>query len=81
MYMDICTVRMHQRTKTHLDRYREYRNESYDEVVMKLVNIADTCKKEPKLSREAVERIEAARKRIKSGDFLDEASARKRLGL
>ena len=81
MYMDICTVRMHTATKTHLDRYREYRNESYDEVVMKLVNIADTCKKEPELSRDAIERIEAARKRMKAGNYLTEAEARKRLGL
>ena len=81
MYMDICTVRLHGRTKSHLDRYREYRNESYDEVVMKLVGIAENAKKEPKLSREAVERIEAARQRIKSGDFLTEDETRKRLGL
>ena len=81
MYMDVSTIRLHRKTKSYLDRYKEYRNESYDEVVMKLVNIADTCKKEPELSREVVERIEKARQRIKEGDFLTEGEARKRLGL
>jgi len=81
MYMDVCSIRLHKATKGHLDRYREYRNESYDEVVMKLVGIAESAKKEPALSREAVKRIEAARQRIKSGDFLTESEARKRLGL
>ena len=81
MYMDVSTIRLHRKTKSYLDEYREYRNESYDEVVMKLVDIAETAKKEPKLSRKAVERIEAARKRIKAGDFVTEEEARKRLGL
>jgi hypothetical protein len=81
MYMDISTIRLHRRTKSYLDRYKEYRNESYDEVVMKLVGIAETAKKKPELSKETVERIEAARKRIKAGDFMTEEEARKGLGL
>ncbi len=81
MYMDICSIRLHKETKSHLDKYREYRNESYDEVVMKIVGIADECKKEPKLARDTIERIEKARQRIKAGDYLNENAARKRLGL
>lgn len=81
MYMDVCTIRLRRKTKSSLDRYREYRNESYDEVVTKLVNIAEVCRKEPELSRDAVERIEKARQRIKTGDFLTEEEARRRLGL
>ena len=81
MYMDISTIRLHGKTKSYLDRYREYRNESYDEVVMKLVNIAETVEKEPELSKAAVERIVEARKRMKKGDFITEQEAKKRLGL
>jgi len=81
MYMDVCTIRLHRKTKEHLDQYREYRNESYDEVVLKLVGIAKAAKEEPELSREAVEKIEAARKRIRAGDFLTEAEVKKRLGM
>ena len=81
MYMDVSTIRLHRKTKSYLDAYREYRNESYDELVMKLVDIAETVKKEPKLSKKTVERIEAARKRMKEGNFVTEEEARKRLGL
>jgi len=56
-------------------------NESYDEVIRKVLFIANNCKTKPELSRETVEAIEKARQRIKQGRFLTEAEAKKRLGL
>jgi len=79
--MDATTIKIHEDTKTELDSFREYRNESYDEVIRKVVYIAKTCKTKPELSQETIEAIEKARKRIKSGNFLTEDEARKRLGL
>ncbi len=79
--MDATTIKIHEDTKIELDTFREYKNESYDEVLKKLLFIAKTCKTEPKLSKETVEAIEKARERIKKGKFLTEAEARKRLGL
>ncbi len=35
--MTATTIKVHEETKTHLDSFREYRNESYDEVINKLV--------------------------------------------
>lgn len=75
------TIKIHEDTKQELDTFREYRNESYDEVIRKVVFIARTCKTEPELSKETIEAIEKARERIKRGTFLTEAEARKRLGL
>ena len=75
------TIKIHADTKQELDTFREYRNESYDEVIQKVVFIAKTCKTEPELSKETIEAIEKARERIKRGKFLTEAEARKRLGL
>ena len=68
-------------TKTQLDKFREYKNESYDEVIKKVIFIANNLKKEPELSKETVEAIEKARARIKKGKFLTQAEAKKRLGL
>jgi len=79
--MEATTIKIHEDTKIELDTFREYKNESYDEVLKKLLFIAKTCKTEPKLSKETVEAIEKARDRIKKGKFLTEAEARKRLGL
>lgn len=79
--MQTTTVKLHEDTKHQLDRFREYKNETYDEVIKKVVFIAKMCKKQPELSKETIEAIEAARKRIKTGKFLTEEEARKRLGL
>lgn len=79
--MEATTIKIHEDTKFELDNFREYKNESYDEVLKKVLFIAKTCKTEPKLSKETVEAIEQARARIKKGKFLTEAEAKKRLGL
>jgi len=81
MNMNNTTIKIYEDTKSQLDQFREYKNESYDEVIKKVVFIARTCKTEPKLSKETVEAIERARERIKKGKFLTEAEAKKRLGL
>ena len=79
--LDATTIKLHAKTKRQLDQWREYRRESYDDVIQKLVHIADTARKEPELSQEAVEAIEAARARAKAGKFLTSEEVRKRLGL
>jgi hypothetical protein len=79
--MEATTVKIHGDTKNELDSFREYRNESYDEVIRKVIYIAKTCKTKPELSKETIEGIEKARKRIRAGNFVTEEEARKRLGL
>ena len=79
--MNATTIKIHEDTKQQLDQFREYRNESYDEVIKKMVFIAKTCKKQPELSRETIKSIEKARERIKKGKFLTESEAKRRLGL
>ena len=75
------TIKLRENTKHNLDRYREYGSESYDEVVKKLIYIADNVKKKPELSKETVDDIEKARSRIAKGRFLTEEEAKKRLGI
>ena len=78
--MVATTIKVHQETKQELDRFREYRNESYDEVIKKMIYITKTAKTQPELSKEAIEGIEKARKRMKQGKFISEKEAKKRLG-
>ena len=78
--MDATTIKLHLDTKQELDQFREYKNESYDELIKKMIYIVQKIKTQPKLSKEAIEAIEKARKRIKSGHFVTEEEARKRLG-
>ncbi len=79
--MSATTIKIHKETKAEIDQFREYKNESYDEVLKKLIYIVKKIKKEPELSKETLEAIEAARERIKNGHFVTEEEARKRLGL
>jgi len=79
--MEATTIKLHMETKSQLDHFREYRNESYDEVIRKMLYIVKSLKKQPKLSVEAVEAIEKARERMKKGNFVTEKEARQRLGL
>ena len=78
--MEPTTIKIQLDTKTQLDKFREYKNESYDEVIKKIIYITNKVKNQPELSKESVIAIEKARKRIKSGNFVTEDDARKRLG-
>ena len=75
------TIKIHEETKSKLDLFREYRSESYDDVIRKVVFIANNAKKDPKLSRETLEAISKARERIAKGKLVPEREARARLGL
>jgi len=79
--MSETTIKIHDDTKMELDKIREYKNESYDEVLKKLLYIVKNVKKNPELSIEAIESIEKARSRLKVGLSVNEKTARKRLGL
>lgn len=67
-------------TKHQIDQFREYKRESYDDLIRKMIYILKKVKTQPELSKEAILAIENARKRIKAGDFITEDEARKRLG-
>jgi len=75
------TIRIKPKTKEELDSFRQYKNESYDELVRKLVYLAKMCEKDPKLSRKSIQEIKEARENIKKGEFYTEEEAKKILGL
>ena len=75
------TIRINPETKIKLDEFRQYKSESYDEVLRKVIHIAKTCEKEPKLSQKTIQEIKETRERIKKGEFYTEKEAKKILGL
>ncbi|MCH7902704.1 hypothetical protein IIC68_03040 [archaeon] len=77
----VTTIKLEEKTKKDLDKFREYARESYENIVRKLIYVAETAKKEPKLSKKTVLDIEAARTRIASGKYYTEKDAKKILGL
>jgi predicted transcriptional regulator len=75
------TIRLSQMTKTELDSFKQYKSESYDELVRKLIYLAKLAEKKPKLTQQAILEIKEARERIKKGEFYTEDEAKKILGL
>lgn len=75
------TIRLKDRTKQELDSFRQYKNESYDEIIRKVAHIAKTAEKEPTLSQKTIREINEARERIKKGEYYTEAEAKHILGL
>ena len=75
------TIRLNQTTKAELDSFKQYRGESYDELVRKLIYLAKMCEKEPKLSQKTIIEIKEARERIKKGEFYTQEEVKKILGL
>ncbi len=81
MTMESTTLKVQERTKKELDLFRESKNESYDEVLQKMIYIVKLAKDNPKLSQKTIKAVEAARERIKKGKFISETEMKKRLGL
>ncbi len=75
------TIRLNQATKAELDLFKQYKSESYDELLRKLIYIVKMCEKEPKLSQKTILEIKEARERIKKGEFYTEYEVKKILGL
>ncbi|MBN1792477.1 hypothetical protein JW826_02225 [Candidatus Woesearchaeota archaeon] len=75
------TIKLHLETKAQLDGFRQYKNESYDEVIRKLIYVAKKVKKEPRLSQKTIKDIEEARARMAKGEYYTLDEVKKRLGL
>ncbi len=80
MYME-TTIRVSGEIKSGLDGFRQHKNESYNELIRKLLFVARACEKEPKLSQKTVLEIKKARENIMKGDFYTEEEAKKILGV
>ena len=78
---NVTTIKLGLRTKNALDYFKQYKNESYDEVVNKLIYIAKNVDTDPELSKQTIDEIEAARAQIKAGKFYTEEEMAKKLGL
>lgn len=75
------TIRLNVQTKQDLNTFKQYKNESYNELIRKLIYIAKLCENEPKLSQKTIKEIKEARERIKKGNFYTESEAKKILNL
>jgi len=60
----ITTIKVYQKTKVNLERFKEHRKESYDEILKKLLYIITLFKENPELGKKLVEEIELTKNRL-----------------
>ena len=65
---DITTIKINKETKERLDRLKEYKRETYDEVLRKILFILNVSKKNPEKATELFRRLDSVIKRKSAHD-------------
>jgi hypothetical protein len=59
----ITTIKVNKETKSRIDRLKEHKRESYDEVLRKVLFILNTTKKNPEKAQGILKKIDSMQKR------------------
>lgn len=59
----ITTIKLEKETKSRLDNVKEYRRETYDEILQKMLNILNLCKVSPERARARLLAIDRQKRR------------------
>jgi len=60
----ITTVKLLKETKKRLEKLREHKRETYDDIIRKMLYVLSIVKIEPDKAREILDKIDELRKRI-----------------
>jgi hypothetical protein len=61
----ITTIKIHKETKERLDKLKENKRETYEEVLKKILFILNTSKTNPQRARSLMRRIDGSQKNVK----------------
>lgn len=62
MNLDNTTIKITRKTKNRLDNLKEYKRESYEEIINKIFEVLNTCKINPIKARSRLIKIDLKRK-------------------
>jgi len=62
--MKITTIKLQEETKERLDKLKENRNESYDDILRKIIYVLNTTRDEPIKAKMILERVSELRARM-----------------
>ena len=79
--MKTVTLKLDPEMESRLKKLKDYKNESYVDVIKKVVFVANPKMNEFELSKKDLKDIKKAREQIKKGEFFTSAEVKKRLGL
>lgn len=67
MTSDISTVKLSKKTKERLLKLKVYKNETFEEIIEKMLNVLNLCKQDPSAAKQALGTLDAQRKINMSG--------------
>lgn len=79
--MNYTSIQISPETRARLTKFKEYTRETYDEVLNKLMSIAELVRKEGELSDETLEDIAEARKQYAGGKTFSTKEVLEKLGV
>jgi len=65
MSSEITTIKLKKSTKERIEKLRIYPRETYDEILQKIMNILNICKKNPERAKAKLHSIDKQRKHLK----------------
>lgn len=78
----LTSIQIEKSTLNKLKDFKEYKRETYDELINKLMKIIEALsKKEPELKEEVIQEVEEARKELREGKGISTRQLIKELGL
>jgi hypothetical protein len=77
----MTTIQLNKETRERLSAFKDYSRESYDEVVRKLMKIAELSAKEGNLNKKIIKEVEGAREELRAGKGISTNELLKRLAL
>jgi len=77
----LTSIQLNKKTLNKLKEFKDYRRETYDEILNKLMKIIEALEKKPMLKKEIIEEVEEARKELREGKGISTAQLIKELGI
>ncbi len=74
---NITTLKLEKETKERLEKLREHKRETYDDIIRKIMYVLNTVRDEPVKARAILEFIDEKRKRMFETEFNKEERASK----
>jgi hypothetical protein len=79
--MAITTIKLSKDTKKRLDNLREYKKESYDEILGKILSVLNMCKLDPLKARRILGQISMKRMRLKDSKVYSETELKEKFSM
>ena len=74
---NITTLKLEKETKERLEKLREHKRETYDDIIRKIMYVLNTVRDEPEKARGILEFIDEKRKRMFETEFKKKTSPSK----